>query len=63
MEGTEAILNVMASEPNDSHLYGLIDRGTQYILRLPNSILSGYGTADGFGGSWGTLVAEYSTPN
>ncbi len=53
----------MAVEPTNSHFYGLCSGGTnpvQDVMRLPDGSTFGDGS-QGYGGSWGNLVAEYTT--
>lgn len=58
--GTEANMNVIKSYPSSLHLYGLTDHMAHYIMRLPDGTRFGDGGNDGFGGSWGTLVAGFT---
>jgi hypothetical protein len=61
--GTQEFMNVMAVEPTNSHFYGLCSGGTnpvKNVMRLPDGEAFGDGSA-GYGGSWGNLVAEYTT--
>ena len=61
--GTQQVMNVMAVEPTNSHFYGLCSGGTnpvQDVMRLPDGSTFGDGS-QGYGGSWGNLVAEYTT--
>ncbi|KAF2166703.1 glycoside hydrolase family 55 protein [Zasmidium cellare ATCC 36951] len=59
--GEETTMNVIRKSPTNLHLYGLCDHDAKYIMRLPDGSRFGNGPNDGFGGSWGTVVAEYST--
>lgn len=59
--GDQGNMNVINTSPSDLHLYGLTDHVTTDIMRLPDGTRFGNGASDGFGGSWGTLVAEYSS--
>ncbi|KAF1818258.1 glycoside hydrolase family 55 protein [Dissoconium aciculare CBS 342.82] len=57
--GTQDFMNVMSSVPDASKFYGLTAHNTQLVMRLPDG--SSFGDADHYGGSWGNLVAAYST--
>ncbi|KAK4496150.1 hypothetical protein PRZ48_012129 [Zasmidium cellare] len=59
--GQEANMNVIRKSPTNLHLYGLCDHDAEYIVRLPDEKRFGNDGNDGFGGSWGAVVAEYST--
>lgn len=59
--GEEATMNVIRKSPTNLHLYGLCDHDTKYIMRLPDGSRFGNDGNDGFGGGWGTVVAEFST--
>lgn len=59
--GEEATMNVIRKSPTNLHLYGLCDHDAKYIMRLPDGTRFGNDGNDGFGGSWGSVVAEYST--
>ena len=58
--GTQDNMNVIVNNPSNIHLYGLTDHEAEYIMQLSDGTQFGDGSSDGFGGSWGTLVAEYS---
>lgn len=59
--GDQSTMNVIRRSPTDLHLYGLCTHEAKYIMRLPDGSRFGEGGEDGFGGAWGTVVAEYST--
>lgn len=59
--GDQASMNVINKSPSGLHLYGLTDHGAHYIMRLPDGTRFGDGSNDHFGGSWGTLVAKYTS--
>ena len=56
--GTQQVTNVMNTNVGNAHLHGYTNTGTQDIFRLPDGKQFGNGGSDGFGGSWGTLVAD-----
>lgn len=53
-------MNVIKTYLTNMNLYGLTDHMAHYIMRLPNGVRFGDGGNDGFGGSWGTLVAKFT---
>lgn len=53
-------MNVIKTYLSNMNLYGLTDHMAHYIMRLPNGDRFGDGGNDGFGGSWGTLVAKFT---
>jgi hypothetical protein len=57
--GIQDYMNVMASVPSGSKFYGLTAHDTEEVMRLPDG--SDFGDGSEYGGSWGNLVAEYST--
>lgn len=59
--GDQANMNVINQSPSNLRLYGLCDHTATDIMRLPDGTRFGNGGNDGFGGSWGTLVAQYTT--
>lgn len=56
--GTQDVMNVMNTNVGDAHLHGYTDHQTQDIFRLPGGQQFGNSGSDGFGGSWGTLLAD-----
>jgi hypothetical protein len=52
-------MNVMSAIPEGSGFYGLTAKDADEVMRLPDG--TAFGNATDYRGSWGTLVAEYST--
>lgn len=58
----QGIMNVMKDGVSNSHLHGFCaGPNSQYTFRLPNGKQFGNGGQDGFGGSWGSLVADVAS--
>nr|POE48888.1 glucan endo-1,3-beta-glucosidase bgn13.1 [Quercus suber] len=60
---TQSNMNVINQAVTNLHLYGLTDHAATDLMRLPDGTRFGNGASggDGYGGSWGSLAAEYST--
>ena len=59
--GDQETMNVVAKQPTKLRAYGLCDHQATYIMQLANGTKFGSSSADGYSGSWGTLVAAYET--
>lgn len=68
--GYQSAMNVINKSPTNLKLYGHCDHideknnvGGHFVFRLPDGTRFGDGRSgenDGFGGSWGSLVAKYT---
>lgn len=69
--GLQAAMNVINKNPTNLRLYGMCDhigvdgnnvpQGGLNVMRLEDGTMFGNGGSDGYGGSWGSLVAKYTT--
>lgn len=64
--GFQTAMNVINQNPDNLRLYGMCDHiqqsdGGKYVMRLADGTMFGDGSSDGYGGSWGSLVAKYTT--
>nr|POE48306.1 glucan endo-1,3-beta-glucosidase bgn13.1 [Quercus suber] len=60
---TQGNMNVINQDVSNLHLYGLTDHAATDLMRLSDGTRFGNGAqgGDGYGGSWGSLAAEYSS--
>lgn len=54
-------MNVINNQVSNAHLHGYTDHEATYTLQLPSGKEFGNGGTDGFGGSWGSLVADVAS--
>jgi hypothetical protein len=57
--GEQASMNVISTSVKNLRLHGITTHQAAKSLRLPDGTRFGAGEDDGFGGSWGTLIADY----
>ncbi|KAL6871620.1 family 55 glycoside hydrolase [Trichoderma longibrachiatum] len=58
----QGLMNFIQSTISNAHLYGFTSGpNTGETMRLPNGVEFGNGGNDGYGGSWGTLIANIAS--